>query len=98
MEANREALARLLGKSLAPCTARQYHSSYQIWKEYALLKQIPELPANPEHLACCLAVHGEKTRSLQSCIKLAAAVGDQHSRNFLPSPTTAPGMAKVFRY
>ena len=76
-----------LDSALNPRTVRQYRGSYHRWETFCQTNNLTELPADPKHIAACLALTASETWSVAAVEKLCAAVAFEHRKAFLPSPT-----------
>ena len=76
-----------LDSALNPRTVRQYRGSYHRWETFCQTNNQTELPADPKHIAACLALTASETWSVAAVEKLCAAVAFEHRKAFLPSPT-----------
>ncbi len=80
--------ADLLNQALAPSTLKQYGYALKKWTIFCSQNNLPPLPADPYHVASCVALCASETSSVSAADTLAAAIAFEHVKNFLPSPTT----------
>ena len=80
--------ADLLSRALAPSTLKQYSYALKKWTIFCSQNNLQILPADPSHVASCVALCASETGSVSAADTLAASIAFEHVKNFLPSPTT----------
>ena len=86
-----------LESALNPKTVRQYNSTYRRWISFCQENNLLEVPADPRHVAACIALTASETQSVATVEKLCAAIAFEHRKSFLPSPTCHESISLLLR-
>ena len=86
-----------LDSALNPVTVRQYKGALQRWETFCAQNGLPLTPAEPAHVAACLALTASESQSVSAVEKLVAAIAFEHRRQFLPSPTSHESISLLLR-
>jgi len=88
---------QLIQDSLKPSSKIRYSLGFHRWKRFSSNCNIPALPADPRHVAACLALVASETQSVSAVEGVYAAISHEHRLRGLPSPTGSPVIALLMR-